>query len=272
MYFKTKNAGEFHSASSYRKEARAQLEGHWKEAVLLSVIPTLVFLAFGITVAFSIYKFGGADYTTIQEGAGSNSNSTDIFINSASTFLSLSISFSMLKMVRHLKTNLEWKTDIFYIFKLPFFWKLLLLEIVKNIFIALWTLVFFIPGLIKGYSYSQASYIYYDEMMKNPDSNMKVTDAITASRMMMKGRKMDKFLLDLSFIGWYLLSLLTLGLGMFVVKPYFEMSSVIFYENARLSLPHTDLSNQEIHEMYQRKMAEEEGPIVGEDPDDFSDF
>lgn len=271
MYFKTRDAGEFQSASNYRKEARAQLDGHWKESIMLAAIPTLIIVIFGLLAAYTVYKFSGMDFTSVQEGASSNSNGSRIFVNIGTNILSMSISFAMLQFVRNMKTHFDWKKDFLEIFKLPFFWKLVALEFVRSIFIGLWSLLFIVPGIIQTYGYSQAVFIFYDEYSKNPNSDMKVTEALKESQKMMKGRKMKKFLLDFSFIGWYLLSLVTLGLGMFALIPYTKMANVIFYENARMSIPHTDLSNQEIHDMYQNQSANDE-PIVGEDPDDFSDF
>lgn len=87
--------------------------------------------------------------------------------------------------------------------------------LLKNIFLCLWTLLFIVPGIIKYYSYRMVEYILAD----NPDMN--VTDAITLSREMMNGHKWRTFLLDLSFIGWDILSIFTCGLlEIFWVAPY----------------------------------------------------
>ena len=85
----------------------------------------------------------------------------------------------------------------------------------RDLFICLWSLLFIIPGLIKLYSYRMVPYILAD------DPTIGGKDAITLSRQMMNGHKWNTFVLDLSFIGWELLSILTAGLlGLFYVKPY----------------------------------------------------
>ncbi len=85
----------------------------------------------------------------------------------------------------------------------------------RGLFLFLWGLLFIIPGIIKSYSYRMVPYILAE------DPNISGKDAITLSRQMMDGQKWNTFVLDLSFIGWYLLSVLTLGiLGIFYVKPY----------------------------------------------------
>ena len=73
------------------------------------------------------------------------------------------------------------------------------MNILLNLFISLWSLLFFIPGFIKEYSYAMTPYI----MAENP--NITVTEAITRSRHMMYGNKWRLFCLDFSFIGWTLL-------------------------------------------------------------------
>ena len=94
-----------------------------------------------------------------------------------------------------------------------------------DLFQALWLMLFIIPGLVKAYSYRMVPFIIAD----NPE--MKALDAITKSRDMMRGHKWKAFVLDLSFLGWLILSGITLGiLGIFYVNPY------IFETNAELYL------------------------------------
>ena len=100
----------------------------------------------------------------------------------------------------------------------------LLTGIMKNVFIALWTLLFIIPGLVKCYSYALTGYIRHDR----PELNFSQT--ITESRRLMNGHKLDLFLLDLSFIGWYLLGSLCCGIGTIFVIPYHQLSRALFYE------------------------------------------
>ncbi|MBQ7574334.1 MAG: DUF975 family protein [Clostridia bacterium] len=87
--------------------------------------------------------------------------------------------------------------------------------LLKDIFLCLWSLLFIIPGIIKSYSYCMVPFILAD----NP--NIGAKEAITLSRKMMDGNKWRAFVLDLSFIGWFLLAGLTGGiLGIFYVNPY----------------------------------------------------
>ncbi len=96
--------------------------------------------------------------------------------------------------------------------------------ILQTIFLTLWSLLFIIPGIVKTYSYSMTYYILRD----NP--NLSACEAITESRRMMNGYKGKLFCLDLSFIGWFLLSALTFGLLGLYVLPYYNAARARFYE------------------------------------------
>jgi uncharacterized membrane protein len=99
--------------------------------------------------------------------------------------------------------------------------------LLQNLFIALWSLLFVIPGIVKAYSYAMTFYILND----NP--GMSATDAIKQSRSMMNGHKLDLFLLHLSFIGWILLSVLTFGILAIFLEPYIKAANFAFYENLK---------------------------------------
>ena len=96
------------------------------------------------------------------------------------------------------------------------------------LFTFLWTLLFIIPGIIKGFSYAMTTYILAD------CPNVKATDALKLSMRIMKGHKWELFVFYLSFIGWGLLSCLTLGiLSIFFVEPYMQSSLATYYLEVR---------------------------------------
>ncbi len=87
--------------------------------------------------------------------------------------------------------------------------------LLRDVYLFLWGLLFAIPAVIKAYSYALVPYILAD------DPSMSPKDAITCSRMMMNGNKWKAFMLDLSFIGWDILAVITAGLvGVFYSNPY----------------------------------------------------
>ena len=84
----------------------------------------------------------------------------------------------------------------------------------KSLFHTLWCLTI-VGGIIKRYSYYMVPYI----VAENPDIHWK--DAITLSRKMMNGHKIECFIYELSFIPWNILGGFTLGIAnLFYVNPY----------------------------------------------------
>lgn len=108
-------------------------------------------------------------------------------------------------------------------FKQGNYWGIVKGMFLKHLYIFLWSLLLIIPGIIKAYSYRMVPYILTD----NP--NMDANEAITLSRKMMNGEKWNTFVLDLSFIGWYLLGVLACGIGTLFVAPYHESTNAQLY-------------------------------------------
>ena len=115
-----------------------------------------------------------------------------------------------------------------------FIGRILLLNILTGIFVSLWSLLFIIPGIIAAYSYSMATYLLID----HPEYS--VMDCIRASKHMMRGHKGERFVLDLSFIGWACLISLSAMPGLSILSavqlwtvPYMNMTFVLYYEVLR---------------------------------------
>lgn len=98
----------------------------------------------------------------------------------------------------------------------------------RDIFITLWFCLLIIPGIIKSYEYEMIPYLLAD----NPDMSRK--EAFARSKQMTNGHKMALFVMDLSFIGWYLLSACTCGiLAILYVNPYREQAFAQVYEKLK---------------------------------------
>ena len=103
-----------------------------------------------------------------------------------------------------------------------------------NLKIFLWSLLFIIPGIIKAYEYRMVPYI----LAEHPE--MSYSEVLEASSRMMDGQKMNAFILDLSFIGWEILSSITAGIvGIFWVNPYYYSTDAELY----LELSEGNVSN-----------------------------
>lgn len=185
------------SRKELKTAAKNQLKGNWGWAILISLAATffgslLSSASIGILAGMLLW---GATYTYLSLVDG---NKID------NVFSGIFSSFTNNRFIPTLITSL-----------------------LSEIFLCLWTLLFIIPGIVKAYSYALAPYIVKDMV----DSGKKVapTEAISESRKVMDGHKGQLFVLDLSFIGWAILSCLTLGIGFLWLIPYVRVTHANFY-------------------------------------------
>lgn len=105
------------------------------------------------------------------------------------------------------------------------FGKTLVAYLLMVLFILLWSLLLVIPGIIAALSYSQTFFILVE------DKTISAKDAIKKSKAMMYGNKKKLFFLMLRFFGWFLLSILTFGIGFLWLMPYVQITMAKFYED-----------------------------------------
>lgn len=121
--------------------------------------------------------------------------------------------------------------ELGFLFKHTFdatYLKKLVLGILRSLIIFALAILFIVPGVI----YYYRSYFAYQLLDEYPD--LKPSEAIKLSGKITTGNKGELFVLDLSFIGWYLLGIITLGIGMIYVLPYYMTTQALYYENFRL--------------------------------------
>lgn len=186
-------------AKDYRQEAWNKLEG---KRGTLALIMLIYFVIMGACGALS-YIYIGSIVTLIVSGP-----------------FALGITIIGLKVVRRQSVEVE---ALFGGFKN--FGKAFLLNLLLSVLIALWSLLLVIPGIVKQYSYAMSFYILAD----HPDYD--VNQARKLSMQMMKGNKWRLFCLHFSFIGWLLLSVLTLGILMLWIAPYIQSAEAAFYQS-----------------------------------------
>jgi uncharacterized membrane protein len=204
--------------SEYKSQAKNQLRGRWIMAVLVILITWILTQAFASR---------GVNYTWIngqmvrQHTSGANGFASIIsFLIAGPLNLGVALYFS--KLMRGQNSQLE---DIFSGFKN--FGNAFLLNLLKIIFVFLWSLLLIIPGIIAAISYSMSYYIMND----NP--GISSTDALRASKELMRGNKGKYFVFVLSFIGWFILGALALGIGLLWVGAYFNTAKVNFYQDLK---------------------------------------
>ena len=189
----------------FRANARAQLGGKiFANNWLMALVVCLIYSA--IMGALSATGVGGIG-TILLAG-----------------FFAFGLARVFLQLVRGQKDKVEVK-DLFC--ATEHFGSLIVLNLLIGLFTFLWSLLFIIPGIVKGYAYSMAYYIKHD----HPEYDWK--QCIDESQRYMKGHKWQLFCLDFSFIGWLLLGALCCGIGTLWVTPYMMAARANFYENLK---------------------------------------
>ena len=140
-----------------------------------------------------------------------------------SIFLENPLLIGCYKFFINCKKDGENLNDIVMTFKNGYM-NVVLTEFLRGLFTFLWSLLFVIPGIIKGYEYMLIPYLLAD----NPQMDRE--EAFAKSKEMMDGNKWKAFVLDLSFFGWGLLSACTCGiLYIFYVGPYIHLTKAELY-------------------------------------------
>ena len=188
------------NAKFFREAAWSQLTGKWQPAVIFS----LVYMVIALVINYVGTK------------------------NDIISFLSMLLLYPLqygaaVAFLGFKRTGVDVKIgDMFVGFN--DYGRVFMTILLQTLYIVLWSLLLVVPGIIKAISYSQTIYILKD----NPE--LKFNGAIERSMAMMEGHKMEAFLLGISFIGWLLLGVLTLGIGMLWVTPYMSTAYAHFYD------------------------------------------
>ena len=210
--------------SEIRQEALALLKGNWGKAVGVTLVFMLLVYASSL-VATTIGMLIG---TPIGDNEGLL---IQAFSMLASILLIFPLSYSFIMLFLSFQRgadDLKVK-ELFKAFNKSYYGKSMGLYLLIAIFTALWTMLLIVPGIIKSLSYALAPYILAD----NPE--ISANEAINRSMEMMKGHKMDLFLMWLGYIGFASLSILALGIPLLWLYPYYQTVLAKFYEEVKVS-------------------------------------
>lgn len=212
--------------SEIKKQARQSLKGQWGTAVQLTLLMFLVTMV--VPIVIDIFLNGGfANWADPYNEPTIFSSVVGFIISFALIPFSTAVSWFFLSLSRLDRPEI---TEVFTIYKDgKTSLKIIGASILIALFVILWSLLLIIPGIIKAISYSQTYFIMKD----HPEFSM--LEAITESKNRMKGYKWKYFLLNLSFIGWGILCLFTLGIGLLWLIPYISTSNAAFFNEISAS-------------------------------------
>ncbi|MDR7002067.1 DUF975 family protein [Neobacillus niacini] len=207
------------SISQLKRQAKLSLNGKWGLCVLLTFI--LFLLNFFLPSIIEMILKGGPAEWFNQEETPISADIASIIISIVLIPFTIGVNWFYLAVVRGSNPEIPYAFSIYKDGKTSL--KLIGVSIIQGIFVFLWSLLLFIPGIIKSIAYSQTFFILRD----HPEYSM--LEAITESRRRMNGYKWKYFLLGLSFIGWAILCLFTLGIGFLWLVPYVSTALAAFY-------------------------------------------
>ena len=183
-------------SKDFKKAALSQLKGRWKTPCLVTLTMLVIF-----TITSSS--------TFMTEGTAGFFISAFVY---GSSILAITSLYRMLFLYSNPVTYSDFISGFSQFIRgtLAFLW--------MSLWITIWSFLFVIPGIVKGFAYSQMFYI----LSENPDVG--IIKAMNISKVLTKGHKADLFILTLTFIGWNFLSILTCGILFIWVIPYMTMT------------------------------------------------
>ena len=193
------------SNSEMRQEARTALKNRWSTGALMTLVYLFVYYVLSFAFLLGVSHDWGSLIAVLLLMPLLWSYQVAFLEIKRGKWIEVSYVFSGFKDAKRLYSTL----------------------ILQFVYVALWSLLLVIPGIVKTYSYAMTAYILKD------DPAISNNQAIERSMAMMQGHKMKLFLLDLSFIGWGLLCIFTLGMGIFWLSPYMCTSRAVFYEELK---------------------------------------
>jgi uncharacterized membrane protein len=202
----------------YKRAARASLRGNWAPAVLASL--ALLFLAVLLSVPTELFLYanlGPALFFGLQAGS--------LLI---STFLvvPLGVGYAVACLMLY-ETNDDRLSENMFKTAFSRYWHKVGGMFLMSLKVWLWSLLLVIPGIIMAHAYAMTPYI----LEEHPEIG--AWEASRVSQKMMRGHKFRLFRLYLSFIGWALLCVPTLGVGFLWLVPYMQMSQAAFYSDLK---------------------------------------
>ena len=193
-----------------KKKAKESLKGKYRDAIVLTIISFAI--GFGVSIIIGFI--------------GLNEKTTELISNLASIIISGLLGFGTVSY--YLKVSRNESVSFKELFsKINMFWPYIAITLLTGLFTILWGLLFIIPGIIASLSYSLVYYVKLD------NQELSAMDVIRKSKKMMNGHKWDLFGLGLSFLGWIILGIFTLGILYLWLMPYMQVTYANFYNSLK---------------------------------------
>ena len=210
----------------YKNMALAALKGNWAPALVGAICCTF---AMGIIMSpaycSNMAAFGMSPFTALNPGLLKGATYSGFFFNIFLLYpliLGYSVAHNDLLVSGDSRVTRNTIRNTF-----AGYFRNVLSMFLVYVFVILWSLLLIIPGIVKALAYAMTPFIVkdYPELSAN--------QAINLSIKMMKGHKFDLFWLMLSFLGWIILCIFTLGIGSLWLMPYMQTTVAAFYQDVK---------------------------------------
>lgn len=195
------------NTAELKANAKEQLRGKWAVAIGTVLVANILIdsnVMYKVSQEFGVYGLG-------------------ISFSLISLFLGGVISVGLSKFLLDVATKREEPRFETLFSQFNIYLKTLGLNILITLAVCIGTILFIVPGVIVGLMFSQSYYILCEDPSKS------ITQCIKESVDMMNGHKWDLFYLELTFIGWWLLTAITIGIAGLWVSPYVKVTETNFY-------------------------------------------
>jgi len=199
----------------YKNAALAALKGNWAP----SLVVTIVFLLISACLAGPLYAIDPSLYPKMYIGFAGGLTLAELLV-----LMPLQVGYDNTFKELYVSGDNRLTANMFSLGFRKYF-KVIVTYLLYGLLVMMGLLLLIIPGIILSFAYALVPYILVDE----PD--LSIGDTLKRSRLLMKGHKFDLFYLELSFIGWALLGILTLGIGYLWLIPYIYTSVGVFYKD-----------------------------------------
>lgn len=209
----------------YKEQAKSLMVGKYEPTIIILII----FMVFQSLIATATDQFRTKyefDWTTGAMIMTQEGNAFLLMVFQIIGFLATAIIlFASVKM--YLGIARDQKPNVNDILTVGFKndpLKSVVLHFMTSLFTILWTLLFIIPGIVKAYAYSMNFYLLHRE------PKLTAMEAIDKSKRITMGYKGDLFMLDLSYLGWYILGIFTLGILWLWIIPKHRTARILYFD------------------------------------------
>ena len=241
------------TSQDFKINSLETLKGKWLIAVAVSFVASLLGATnlnkFGININFDVKNKSGSIYMMDNELIALDKIFSPEFLTILTGIIGITLIIGLVMSVAYfilgsvvgvgyakfrlnLVDNKEASFGNLFEF-FPFFKTIVVAELLKTLYIFLCTLALFIPGIIASLNYEMTEFI----LAENPELTAK--EALEKSKEMMYGNRWRFFKLQLSFLGWMILSVLTLRIGTLWLTPYSKTAEAAFYRDLK-GIEHVD--------------------------------